>query len=113
MLNFHFDTLKRWESNDIMPKPKNILKLCTFFHVPLDYFHEYYKIYFDNPGKILRVWKDKNSYSYADVMKLLNISYSDFARLLSGRVNLSYEMYLKLKELGAFFDLLFYFSSLT
>ena len=59
-------------------------------------------MYFDNAGKRVRVWNDKNSYSYLDAMKLLNISHSGFARLLSGRISLSYEMYLKLKKLGAF-----------
>ena len=50
-------------------------------------------------------WKYKNYCSYPDVMKLLNISYSGFARLLICKISLSYEMYLKLKELGAFYAL--------
>jgi len=90
------------ELNAIMANPENILKLYEFYHVPLGYFHEYYELYYNNPGKIVRVWKDKNSYSYPNTMKLLNISHSGFARLLSGKTSLSYEMYLKLKGLGAF-----------
>lgn len=27
LLNFHCDTLKNWELNNIMPKPENIIKL--------------------------------------------------------------------------------------
>ena len=102
LLHFHCDTLEGWELHNVMPKPENILKLCEFYHVTLGYFHEYYELYYNNPGKLVRVWKDKNSYSYPDAMKLLNISHSGFARLLSGKISLSYEMYLKLKGLEVF-----------
>lgn len=101
LLGFHIDTIVGWEVKNIMPKPDNIKKVCQLFNVPLDYFHDYYNIYFNNPGNKIKSWKDKNGYTYPDAMKLLNISHSGFAKLLNGKVHLSYEMYLKLKGLGA------------
>ena len=71
LLHFHYDTLEGWELHNVMPKPESLLKLCDLFHVPIGYFHEYYEIYYNNPGKIVRAWKDKNSYSYLDAMKCI------------------------------------------
>ncbi len=102
LLGLHLDTIIGWEVENVMPKPENIKHLCEYFNLPLKYIHEYYNIYFDSPGIKVRAWKDKNNYTYPDAMKLLNISHSGFARLLSGKINLSYDMYLKLKKLGAF-----------
>ena len=100
ILNFHHDTLDAWERHNIMPKPENILILCEYFHVPLKYFHEYYIIYFDNPGEKIKKWKDNKGLTYREASKLLGITHSGFGRLLSGKVHLSYELYLKLKKLG-------------
>ena len=71
LIHFHYDTLEGWELHNVMPKPESLLKLCDLFHVPIGYFHEYYEIYYNNPGKIVRAWKDKNSYSYLDAMKCI------------------------------------------
>ena len=86
----------------MLPKPESILKLCEYFKVSPTYFHEYYKVYFDNPGGKIRTWKDKNNYTYNQAMEMLNISYSEFGRLMNGRLSLSYEMYLKLKKFMMF-----------
>jgi transcriptional regulator with XRE-family HTH domain len=102
LLNFHWDTLQGWELHNIMPKPDSIKKLCNFFNVPLDYFNEYYTIYFNNPGAKIKTWKDNNGLTYRQATEILGITHSGFGRLLSGKINLSYNMYLKLKKLGAF-----------
>ncbi|ENK0557980.1 helix-turn-helix transcriptional regulator [Clostridium botulinum] len=102
LLNFHLDTLESWELHNVMPKPNSIKKLCEFFNVSLEYFHNYYSIYFDNPGAKIKEWKENKDLTYKQACNLLNITHSGFGRLLHGKINLSYNMYLKLKKLGAF-----------
>lgn len=102
LLGLHLDTVIGWEIENVMPKPENIKLICESFNLSLKYFHEYYNIYFNSPGDKIREWKDKNNYTYTDAANLLNISYSGFSRLMSGKINLSYNMYLKLKHLGVF-----------
>lgn len=102
ILNFHPDTLDAWERHNVMPKPENILKLCKYFDVPLKFFHEYYSIYFDDPGERIKKWKETKNLSYAQICELLHISHSGLGRLLSGKISLSYEMYLKLKNIKVF-----------
>lgn len=101
LLNFHWSTVQHWEIDGVMPKPESILKLCNYYKVPLNYFHEYYNIYYNVPGDKIRKWKEKNNYTYKDCYSKLDITHSCFGRLLNGRINLSYDMYLKLKEIGA------------
>lgn len=102
ILDLHEDTIKDWEINNIMPHPQNIRKICENFNIPLKYFHEYYNIYFNKPGEAIKKWKEKKGLTYSKACKLLNISHSGFARLLKGKIKLSYEMYLKLKVLKVF-----------
>jgi len=56
---------------------------------------------YNDPREKIRQWKDKNNYTYTQCSNILNISYSCFGRLLSGKNNLSYCMYKKLKEVGS------------
>ena len=102
LLNFHWDTLKGWEFNDVMPKPESVKILCEFFNVQLHYFHEYYTIYFNNPETQIRKWKEKNNLTYKQATQLLDITHSGFGRLINGKIKLSYDMYIKLKKSGAF-----------
>lgn len=102
VINYHFDTVMKWEVHNVFPKPESIKIICNLFNVPLEYFHDYYKVYYYSPNEIIRQWKIKNNFNYGEVTKLLNISHSGFARLLSGKISLSYEMYLKFKELEVF-----------
>ena len=97
-LDFHFDTVQRWEIENVMPKPENIKIIAEFYDRSLGYFHEYYEIYYSNYSRKIKVWRDKNNYTYSDMMRILNISHSGFGRLLNGRIALSYEMYLKMKK---------------
>lgn len=94
------DTIESWELDDVLPHPENMKKLCEYFHVPISYFHNYYAAYFDNPGEKLRFWKDKRNLTYEKLTKMLDISHSGLARLLNGRIKLSFDMYEKLSKLG-------------
>ena len=85
-----------------MPKPENIKLIAEFYDKSLGYFHDYYEIYCSDYISKVKLWKDKNNYTYSDMMRILNISHSGFGRLLNGRIALSYEMYLKMKELLIF-----------
>lgn len=98
ILELHLDTILKWESGEMEPKPKNIKKICDKFTLALSYFGDYYFTYYNSPGEKIRQWKDKNNYTYTQCINILNISYSCFGRLLSEKINLSYSMYLKLKE---------------
>lgn len=102
ILNFHVDTLESWELCNVIPKPESIKKLCEYFNVYINYFHEYYTIYYDRPYIEIRKWKDKKQLTYPQITELLNITHSAFGRLVNGKLNLSYSMYLKLKELSVF-----------
>ncbi|OPJ63392.1 helix-turn-helix domain-containing protein [Clostridium oryzae] len=87
-LNFHWDTVEGWELHNIMPKPQNIKKLCEFYNVSLEFFHIYYKIYFDNPEEKIKAWKEKNNYTYEDLMDMLGVSHSAVARLMNGKIKI-------------------------
>jgi transcriptional regulator with XRE-family HTH domain len=98
IINHHWSSIKAWEMENVPPKPSSIKDICYKLNLPLDYFHEYYSIYYDNYRDTLRNWKTINNYTYADIISMLNISHSALARLLNGKINLSYDMYLKLKK---------------
>lgn len=99
IINHHWSTVKSWETEDIPPKPNSIKDICNKFNLSLKYFHEYYNIYYDNNyTEKIQDWKNKNNYTYSDITMLLNITHSNFGRLLNGKINLSYNVYLKLKE---------------
>lgn len=98
----HCDTIEGWEIHNVMPKPKNIQKLCNLFNLSYNYFHEYYSIYFNNPGEKIKAWKIKNKLTYGQACKLLGITHSFFGRLINAKGNLSYYIYVELKKLGAF-----------
>ena len=98
ILDLHLDTVLKWESGEMQPKPKNIKNICYKFNLTLSYFGNYYFSYYNAPGEKIRLWKDKNNYTYTQCSNILNISYSCFGRLLYGKINLSYSMYLKLKQ---------------
>ncbi len=98
----HCSTIEGWEVHNIMPKPISIDKLCKLFNLHYNYFHEYYKIYFNNPGEKIKAWKIKNKLTYAQLSKLLGITHSCVGRLLNNKINLSYNMYVELKKIGTF-----------
>lgn len=100
-MGVHLDTIVKWEANNIYPKPENIKVICDTFSLKLNYFEDYYYTYYNNPGDKIRLWKNKNNYTYADCCRLLNISNSYLGRLINNKINLSYEIYKKLKEVGA------------
>lgn len=102
ILGLHHDTIVQWELFDVMPKPLNIKLICNKFNLPLSYFNEYYHVYFNNPGTLIRAWKDKNKYTYPQCCSIFNISHSGFVRIINNKIALSYEMYCKMKTAGVF-----------
>lgn len=101
MLGLHLDTIVKWESGIMQPKPENIKVLCNNYNYDLSYFGNYYNTYYNNPSLKIRIWKDKNNYTYSQCCSILKITHSFLGRLLNNKVTLSYDMYLKLKEVGA------------
>lgn len=98
-LHFHVDTIEGWEIHNVMPQPLNIKKLCNFFKVEPEYFHEYYQFYFNNPEDKIREWMQKNGFTYGRAAEVLGISRSGMGRLLNGKLKISFNIYLQLKQL--------------
>lgn len=97
-IGHHWSTVQRWEINGVFPKPETVKDICTTFGYNLNYFGEYYYVYFNSPGELIRKWKLENNYSYSKCARILGVSYSGFSRLMNGQINLSYEIYLRLKR---------------
>ena len=76
ILNIHFDTLENWELQGKYPKPENVLKLCEFYKLPLEYFGHNYNTYYNSPGEAIKKWRISNRLTYEAASKLLGLSYS-------------------------------------
>ena len=96
MISTEEKSLEFWESNKIIPAPKSIKKICNLFNLPLDYFSEYY------PEKLFLKWKSRNDYSYKKCVSILECSESTIINFVKGKYGMSYEIYLKMKEVGIF-----------
>lgn len=104
-IGHYWSSVQQWELNEIYPKPNTIKDICDTFNVNLKYFGDYYYWVFNNPGKKFKEFKENESYSYPYYAKLFNVSDSALKRIVGGRTELSYSMYLKFKELGVFEEL--------
>ena len=101
----YWSSVQQWESNGIYPKPNSIKNICDKFNVDLKYFWDYYYWVFNNPGKKFKEFKENQGYSYPYYANLFNVSDSALKRIVGGKTELSYRMYLKFKELGIFEEL--------
>jgi hypothetical protein len=101
-INHHLSSIQSWELNGIYPNPNSIKNISNKFNVDLKYFGDYYYWVFNNPGKKFKEFKENEGHSYTYYSKLLNISDSSLKRIVSGKIQLSYEMYLQFEKLGVF-----------
>lgn len=108
LTNFHITTVQQWEVLNIIPKPSSIKVICDFYNISLKYFGDYYYWFFNNPEKKFYEWKNYNQYSYSYCSKLFNVSDTTLKRLVSGKILLSYDMYIKFKNAGVFSKLIDY-----
>ena len=102
MISTEEKSLEFWESNKIIPASKFLKKVCNLFNLPLDYFGEYYSLYYNHPEKLFLKWKSRNDYSYKKCVIILKCSESTIINFVNGKYGMSYEMYLKMKEAGIF-----------
>lgn len=102
MISTEEKSLEFWESNKIIPAPKSIKKICDLFNLPLDYFGEYYSLYYTHPEKLFLEWKSRNGYSYKKCVSILECSESTLINFVNGKYGMSYDMYLKMKKVGIF-----------
>ncbi|HEX9027053.1 MAG TPA: hypothetical protein VF839_11405 [Clostridium sp.] len=102
MINAEKKTVELWELHELVPAAKSIKKICDLFEIPLEYFGEYYSLYFNNPEKLFLKWKEENCYSFYECVKILESSKSALLSFTNGRFGLSYDMYLKMKKVGIF-----------
>ena len=102
MINAEKKTVELWELHGLVPSSKSIKKICDFFELPLEYFGEYFAIYFRNPEELFVEWKNRNGYSYSECVRILECSRSALITFVRGYYGLSYDMYLKMKEVGVF-----------
>ena len=61
MINAEKKTVELWELHGLIPAAKSIKKICDLFELPLEYFGEYYFLYFKHP-KELFIGKRWNTY---------------------------------------------------
>lgn len=104
-IGHHWSSVQTWELNGIYPKPNSIKSICDKFNINLKYFGDYYYWVFNDPGEKFKEFKENEGHSYAYYSKLLNVSDSGLKRIVSGKIQLSYEMYLQFKKLGVFIKL--------
>lgn len=102
MINAEKKTVELWELHGLVPTAKSINKICDLFELPLEYFGEYYALYFTNPEKLFFKWKEDNCYSFYECVQLLKSSKSALLSFTNGSFGLSYNMYLKMKKVGVF-----------
>ncbi len=101
-IGHYWSSVQQWELNEIYPKPNSIKNICDVFNADLKYFGDYYHWIFNNPGKKFKEFKENEGHNYPYYAKLFNISDSALKRIASGKIKLSYEMYLKFKEFRVF-----------
>ena len=99
MINAEKKTVELWELHELVPAAKSIKKICDLFELPLEYFGEYYFLYFKHPKELFIEWKNINGYSYSDCVRILECSRSALLTFVRGDYGLSYDMYLKMKSL--------------
>ena len=104
-IGHYWTSVQQWGLNEIYPKPNTIKDICDTFNVDLKYFGDYYYWVFNNPGKKFKEFKENEGLSYPYYSKLFNVSDSSLKRIVSGKIELSYSMYLKFKEIGVFEEL--------
>jgi len=102
MISTEEKSLEFWESNKIIPAPKSIKKICDLLNLTLDYFSEYYSLYYNHPEKLFLKWKSRNGYSYKKCISILECSESTLINFAKGKYGMSYEMYLKMNKVGIF-----------
>jgi transcriptional regulator with XRE-family HTH domain len=102
MINAEKKTVELWELHGLVPAAKSIKKICDLFELPLEYFGKYYAIYFKKPEELFMEWKNRHGYSYSDCVSILECSRSALITFVRGDYGLSYDMYLKMKEVGVF-----------
>lgn len=102
MISLEEKSLELWESHKIIPAPKSIKKVCDLFNLPLDYFSEYYSLYYNHPEKLFLKWKSINGYSYKKCISILKCSESTLINFAKCKYCMSYEMYLKMNKVGIF-----------
>ena len=103
VIGHHWSSVQDWELNNIYPNPNTIKCISDKLNVDLKYFGDYYYLVFNiTPGMKFKEFKERSCHSYTYYSKLLNVSDSALKRIVSGKIQLSYEMYLKFKKLGVF-----------
>ncbi|WP_297422800.1 helix-turn-helix transcriptional regulator [Clostridium sp.] len=104
-INHHWSSIQSWELDGVYPNPNSIKNISNRFNVDLKYFSDYYYWVFNNPGKKFKEFKENEGHSYTYYAKLFDVSDSALKRIVGGKTELSYSMYLKFKELGVFKEL--------
>jgi len=91
-----------WETNKIIPDATSIKKISDTYNIPLDYFHDYYYIYYNNPEEVFLKWKKENGYTYAAISRMLKCHTATIHTFINGKHKLSYNRYIELKKIGVF-----------
>jgi len=101
-IDIQTELVRHWETNEIIPKAPYIKKISDIYNIPLNYFHDYYYIYYNEPEEAFLKWKKENNYTYRGLGKKMNCSTSTIQFFGGSISKLSYKLYTELKELGVF-----------
>lgn len=104
-------TVALWEQDKIIPKAPSIKKISDTYNIPLDYFHDYYYIYYNDPIEKFLKWKEQNSYTYEQLGKMVKADTSTIHNFASGKYKLSFILYSQLKDKGVFLKKFIYFDT--
>lgn len=91
-------TVAFWEQDKIMPTAQSIKKISDTYNIPLDYFHDYYYIYYNDPIERFMKWKTENNYTYRQLSKILNVDISTLNTFAKSHHRLSYFLFLQFKK---------------
>lgn len=97
-------TVALWEQDKIIPKAPSIKKISDTYNIPLDYFHYYYYIYYNNPIEKFLKWKKETNYTYEQLGKMIKANTSTIHNFASGKYRLSFSLYFQLDKLGVFYN---------
>ena len=95
-------TVALWEQDKIIPTTPSIKKISDTYNIPLDYFHDYYYISYNNPTETFLKWKKQNGYTYEQLSKMIKANTSTIHNSATSKYKLSFCLYFQFKNVNLF-----------
>lgn len=86
-----------YECGKSYPSPSRLVKIADYLDVPLEYFFDdYYRFIFNNYSKVIRIWRERNNFTIADIAKIIGVYTNTFRNWELGKRYPNRIHYLKL-----------------